>query len=190
MTNARSPDEIWQAARRHWREVALSTKPIDRARAAQAVDALYTAATGRPPAYVLIFDSPLQAEIAGTFLTVNHPASNHLAPVSTRERGRPQVVRVVHDSIMPDAAAALARGAVEHVPQLEAPIRSALGAVYRAGPEAALFMRAFDALCGQLPPQARSVRVLSAPRYKGWLRRVRRSVDRSVSLRPWIAWAA
>ena len=76
MTDARSPDEIWQAARRHWREVALSTKPIDRARAAQAVDALYTAATGRPPAYVLIFDSPLQAEIAGTFLTANHPAQS------------------------------------------------------------------------------------------------------------------
>ena len=190
MTDARSPDEIWQAARRHWREVALSTRSIDKARAAQAVDALYTAATGRPPAYVLIFDSPLQAEIAGTFLTVNHPAPNHPASWPARERGRPQVGRVVRDSIVRDAAGALRRDVLDRLPQLETPVRSALNAVYRAGPDAVLFMRAFDALCGQLPPHARGVRVTQAPRYKGWLRRVNRSAERSISLRAWIAWAA
>jgi hypothetical protein len=186
MTDARSLEELQHAARRHWRQVALSTRPIDKARAADAVDALYTAATGRPPASILFFDSPLQAEIATTFFTLNYPEQ----PLR-RDRGRPQVARIVRESIGMDAASALPRGLADYdVHRLEAPVRAALNAAYHAGPDKAVFKRAFDALSSQLPPRARNVLVVPWRRHKGWLRRAKRSAERAVGLRAWIAWAA
>src|SRR6266851_7765610 len=133
MTDARSMEDLQQAARRHWRQVALSTKPIDKASAAAAVEAVYTAATGRPPAHILFFDSPLQAEIAGTFLTFNHPGQ-----LLRRDRGRPQVSRVVRESI--EAAGPLPPGvADDYGRQLANPVRAALTAAYHAGPDRTVF---------------------------------------------------
>ncbi len=94
------------------------------------MEAVYTAATGRPPAHILFFDSPLQAEIAGTFLTFNHPGQ-----LLRRDRGRPQVSRVVRESI--EAAGPLPPGvADDYGRQLANPVRAALTAAYHAGPDA------------------------------------------------------
>src|SRR5215471_6802087 len=94
MTDARSPDEIRQAVRRHWRRVALSTTAIDKARARAAIEALYKTATGRPPAGILFFDSPLQAEVASTFFTRDYP--DHPLPW---DRRAPQLMPIISDSI-------------------------------------------------------------------------------------------
>jgi hypothetical protein len=185
MTDARSPDELRHAARRHWRQVALSTTPIDKARAAAAVEAVYTAAIGRPPAHILFFDSPLQAEIAGTFFAFDYPDR-----LPGRDRGRPRIAQIVREGIRIASVGAQRQDAADDVPQLEHPIRAALTAAYHVGPDRIAIMRAFDALCGQLAPQVLHFRVAPGPRYKGWLRRVKRSSERSVSQRQWIAWAA
>lgn len=47
-----------------WRARGLSTSPMDRASAREAVEALYSLLTGAPPRQVLFFDSPRQAILA------------------------------------------------------------------------------------------------------------------------------
>jgi uncharacterized protein DUF6745 len=185
MTDARSLDELQQAAHRHWRQVALSTRPIDKGRAAAAVDAVYTAATGRPPACILFFDSPLQAEIATTFFNGHYPQE------PLRWQRRPQVTRMVEENVgvrplgaMPSAAEA------DYARWLENPVRAALDAVYNAGPDPSPLKHAFRALCSQLSPLARDILVRPRARHKGWQRRADIAARRSVSLRRWIGLAA
>src|SRR5262245_61875028 len=124
MTDARSLDDIQQAVHRHWWRVALSTKPIDRARARAAIETVYRTATGRPPACILFFDSPLDAEVAGTFFTRNHPEQ-----LLSWDRRTPALMPIISASIATAGGGALrSRLADEYDRVLERPIRAALDA--------------------------------------------------------------
>src|SRR5262245_40028510 len=186
MTDARSLDDIQQAVHRHWSRVALSTTPIDRARARAAIETVYRAATGRPPACVLFFDSPLDAEVAGTFFTRNYPDQQ-----LPWDRRSPALVPVITATIAAAGGSAL-RSPLADVYErvLERPVRAALDAAYDAGPDRALLKRAFLALRRQLPPLVRRSLIAPWDRRKGWRRRAQIVPDRPFGLRDWLALAA
>src|SRR5262245_5751591 len=137
MTDARSLDQLQQAVHRHWRQVALSTKPIDKARARAAVEAVYRVATGRPPACILFFDSPLDAEVAGTFFSRNYPDQQ-----LPWDRRTPPLMPIISASIAAAGGALRSRLTDEYERVLENPIRAALDAAYHAGPDRTLLKRA------------------------------------------------
>jgi hypothetical protein len=179
MVDARSLENLQQAIRREWTEIALSTKRIDRTRAAEAVEALYRAATGRPPAAILFFDSPAQAEAAGTFFV-----SDFFASLPLGEGRRPPDVMLVIEKAMGIGSGAIRRpdplGAAPHTENL---VRTALDDTY-------LLQSAFDALCRQLPPHVRRVLPTGQRRNKNWRQRLRRQARWSVSLFWWREFAA
>jgi hypothetical protein len=181
MTDARSLATIQQAVHRHWREVALSTSPVDQARAARAVDLLYKTVIGRPPLYVLFFASPREAELACGFFAGDYPQQPLRRPQG------PRLTSVVRRSIerMHDPAFERVLGPAS---AWHDRVRSAVGA--RDIPDRPLLLkRAFQAITGQLPPLA--LKQLITP---GWRRKQSRhqrgNTEQLFGLGDWVLAAA
>jgi hypothetical protein len=184
MTEFQSLEHHQQAARRYWRQVALSTKPIVKHKAASAVRELYEAATGHPPAYILFFDSPLQAEVASSLFRgglPGEPINSHL--------NRPPLSRAVWDGVGIDARGVLPWSVSDEYRRLENPIRSATSEAHVGGLTWDEETRAFETLSAQLPKRERQFLVASEPSYKAW-QRAKRLLGRTLIVRQWIAWSA
>jgi hypothetical protein len=185
MTDARSLQNLQNATRQHWRQIALATEPMVRARAIEAIRAVYCIATGRPPDCILFFDSPFQAEIASTLF-----AGDYRKPPLGRVCGRLGVTLVVRKRLRMDASSLPPAIADHELEQLEHPIRSALDVARRSALDPAAFKRAFEALCNQLPPEDRGRLVVPWRCSKAWLRQARRNAEQALDQRRWMSFAA
>jgi hypothetical protein len=185
MKDARSLESLHMATRRTWRGIALACEPMVKTRAEEAIRAVYSIATGRPPDSILFFDSPLQAKIAGTLL-----AGDYRKPRLGSVYGRLGVNLLVSGRLRMDEGSLPPRIAEYGLEQLERPIHSALDVADRSALDPAAVKRAFDALCNQLPPEERRSLVVPWRCPKGVLRRARREAEQALEQRRWMSFAA
>jgi hypothetical protein len=184
MTDARSQAEALQATRRRWRQAALSTTPVDMARAVAAMDALYEATIGRPPRHILLFASPLQCEQAGAFLNVSMRAR----PPDWIDRRSPDILLEIRRRMGPGGGTPLRPVSDFYRTRLDEPVRRQLGQLHWDRPSVRGLEEAREALLQQFRPE--DPNAVRSKAGKDWLRGNDLAVDRAANLGHWMGWVA